>query len=154
MRFTDFIKTTFWKSPLSFPLRQTVCSCINQQDNRKLICELLILKRRINLLIINPIDVYIVNRIINLDSILPAVGKNEKLLNIQRSIFAINLNYVKDLIRNSNCNHSREESCASSCNPLDLIERRLKFSFISTSIYGTLFQQPYLCDYTRRQTCL
>ena len=71
-----------------------------------------------DLLIDNPVDKYSVISITNLGCVNPMVGENKKLERIQRSFFANFHNYVIDTLRLCNSNHSRSESCKSSCIPL------------------------------------
>ena len=78
-----------------------------------------------NLLLNNPVDAISVNNVTKLDNINPTVGRNEKILNIQQSLFANVLNYVTETIRICIANHSRSESWTNSCIPLKLS----KFSF-------------------------
>ena len=73
-----------------------------------------------DLLIENPVNVYSLNSITNLDGVKLRIGKNEKLKHIQVSFFAIVLNYVTFKLIICNSNHSRLESCTSSCVPFNL----------------------------------
>ena len=75
---------------------------------------------RKGLLIDNPVNVYSVKSITNLDCVNPMIGKNQKLQHIQRSFFANVPNYVTDTLQICNSNDSRSESCMSSCFPLNL----------------------------------
>ena len=91
-------------SPLSSGKAFSSSHCDNEfvvaTDNKNL--EILIVnsdckkKNRIknDLLIDNPVDVYSVNSITNLDCVYPMVGNNEKLQHIQWSFLANILNYV------------------------------------------------------------
>ena len=87
-----------------------------------------------DLLIDNPVDVYSVNSITNLDCVKLMVGNNEKLQYIQRSFFANFLNYVTDTLRIWNSNHSRSEFCTSSCIPFNLSKFKFKKIFHRTNL--------------------
>ena len=65
----------------------------------------------------NPVDVITIS---NLDCNNPMGGKKELSLSIQQSFFSNILNYVNDIVRICNSNHSRSESCTSGCVPLNL----------------------------------
>ena len=58
-----------------------------------------------DLLIENPVDVYSVKSITDLDGVKSRIGKNEKLKHIQVSFFAIVHNYVTNKLIICNSNH-------------------------------------------------
>ena len=60
---------------------------------------------------------------------------NQVNVNIQRSFFASILNYVTDTLLFYNSNHSRSESCTSSCIPLNPSRFKFNQTFLSDKSY-------------------
>ena len=98
---------------------------------------------RKGLLIDNPVNVYSVKSITNLDCVNPMIGKNQKLQHIQRSFFANVPNYVTDTLQICNSNDSRSESCMSSCFPLNLSKFNLKKLSSRTNLTFFKYLQYY-----------
>ena len=80
----------------------------------------------------NPVDV---NTTSKRDCNNPMGGKKKLSLSIQRSFFSIILNYVSDTIRTCNSNHSRSESCTSSCIPLSLSKFDFNYFYLSDKTF-------------------
>ena len=94
-------ETSLRKSPTNLALRQRNCGRNIQHDKKHIFANLNYktrLRVKIESLIRNPLDVDIVSNIYNLDIMNPTIGKIEKLLHIQQSVFTNTLNYVIDTI--------------------------------------------------------